>query len=235
LLGAIGVPATDHGRWSAFRACLLELERPAGVEIVECHGASEAQNRHVIIERVLGQGAEWIFWLDDDLLFRPDVLVKTLTRQAETGADVLIGLSLFRRVQEGAFWPIWSLQGPNDDRVLWQQVTEIQTGPNGLMRLGAGTNGGMLVQRRVYEAIGQPYARTLPDDPFHPSVDIDICWRAQRAGFEVWGDPSIRYGHMTHVAVWPHEVEGQWTAVLARGFTPFIAMPVPVPAVGSAG
>lgn len=227
--GVIGIPSTDHGRWSAFRPCLEQLIRPDGVVVKECHGAAEPENRHRIVEWALAQGADWIFWLDDDLLFRPDALVKTLASQARSGADVLIGLSLQRNPVEGQYRPLWSTAGPESGR-LWQPIEAIETGPHGLMRIAAGTNGGMLVQRRVYEAIGAPYSRKLPDDPFQPSTDIDLCWRATRAGLSVWGDPAIRYGHITHLALWPHQTPaGDWQTVIARGFEPIVVQPWAVP------
>ncbi len=220
LAGVIGVPATEHGRWSAFRACLTDLEKPPGWVVKECHGASEPRNRHEITVWALERGAEWIFWLDDDLLFYPTVLLKTLARQQ----PVVIGLSLFRRPTDGQFHPIWSHAGPNDGP-LWEQVRTIRPGPNGLMRIGAGSNGGLLVHRSVFEAIGQPYWRKHPDDPFETSTDIDFCWRAQRAGFTVWGDPSVTYGHIAHLAVWPYQQAGQWHTVIARGFEPALVVP----------
>jgi len=223
--GVIGVPATVHSRWSAFRPCLEALERPPGTVVKEAHGSSEAENRHRITAWALEQGAEWIFWLDDDLLFRPDVLVRTLARSQA----IVLGLSLFRRPEDGQFWPIWSHAGPDSGR-LWDQVRTIRPEPHGLMRLGGGGAGGLLTRTEVFRAIGEPYWRKHPDDVFETSADIDFLWRAQRAGFTVWGDPDVRYGHLTSMAIWPHHTaEHGWSTIFARGFEPFAAQDWSIP------
>ena len=35
--------------------------------------------------------------------------------------------------------------------------------------------------------------------------DLAFCWRAKKAGAEIWCEPTARTGHITHVPIWPGE------------------------------
>ena len=100
MAGVIGVPCGEQGRWSAFWGHLCDLERPPGTRVIPGRGSSVAANRNLIARMALDVGAEWVFWLDDDLVFRPDTLLRLLRHDV----PVVVGLSVQRHAD---FEPLW--------------------------------------------------------------------------------------------------------------------------------
>jgi hypothetical protein len=226
--GVIGVPCRLQGRWSPFWSCLNRLERPANVWIEPNYDNSVAKSRNLITQTALELGAEWIFWLDDDLLFPADVLINILKRPE----SIVIGLTMMRMQLTGQFRPIWSnmpIQMVNGEPI-WTPVETIETGSNGLMRLTSGTGGGVLMQTEIFHHLPQPWWRIgqLVPDMFWE--DIWFYEQAARAGIPIWGDPSVRFGHMSDLTIWPHQdASGQWSTVLANGFDGFLQQPWTTP------
>jgi len=194
---------------------------------------SVAKARNTIAAEALRQGADWIWWLDDDLIFRPETLLKALERPEE----IVIGLSLSRTKIGGDFRPIWSNVEMQGDR--WFPVTQIVREANGLMRLTHGTAGGVLMHRPAFECVEAmtPNTRGLDKDgqirpvwwamgQLVPDMfweDIHFYDKLRAAGFDIWGDPEVKFGHDTKMTIWPYEApDGQWHTVLAHGFEPWI-------------
>jgi hypothetical protein len=55
--------------------------------------------------------------------------------------------------------------------------------------------------------------------------DLWFCQRLTDVGVQLWGDPTVRFGHLGSIEVWPHEANGQWSKVLAVNGVPFVALP----------
>jgi GT2 family glycosyltransferase len=215
MVGAIGVPCAEQARWSSFWGCLEELVRPPGWAVVPVRGSSVAANRNLIAKIALERGAEWVFWLDDDLVFKPDVLMKLLARHCEA----VVGLSL-RRVPP--FEPLWFTEN------VPEQAYMLKTLPadDALVPIAAGTSGGLLTSRRVLEAVGHPWW-TLGQFAGREDEwcdDMDFCRRLTRAGVQLYGDPSTHFGHIMNCDVWPYK-NGTWNRALARNGQAFAVIP----------
>jgi GT2 family glycosyltransferase len=189
---------------------------------------SVAQARNQIAEEALHAGCEWIFWLDDDLLFAKDVLTKLLRRPEA----IVIGMTLMRCTRDGTFRPIWSntkVERVPGRKVLWEAVNGIETGPNGLMALQSGTGGGVLTRREVFEKVPAPWWQMGQHDPEMFWEDIFFYEQATAAGVPVWGDPSVRFGHYSPTVLWPNQrADGTWSTVVAHGFEGFLEQPWPM-------
>jgi Glycosyl transferase family 2 len=218
----IGIPCREFGRSSIFTECLEYLERPPRTKILWGRDNSVARARNTIAKEALRQGASAIWWLDDDLLFQPDALIKALRRPEA----IVIGLTLGRFPMGGDFRPIWSDVPMQGD--CWFPVTTIEVGPNGLMPLVSGTGGGVLTRREVFEVCPAPWWQ-IGQNEAAPDMfweDIFFYDLARAHGFQVWGDPEVKFGHDTSVTVWPYQdPDGRWSTVLARGFEPMIMHP----------
>ena len=232
--GLIGVPCREQGRWTPFWQCLDRLERPGApgewrLEVQPNNSVAYARN--VIAQKALDEERDWVFFLDDDLEFSPDVLLKLLERDE----DIVIGLSMSRFRRDGAAHcahkPLWSNR-PLDwsnGHPIWTPIDAIALGPNGLMPLTSGTGGGVLIRTSVF--------RTLPPlwwtiGQIRADCYFEDIWFYQRcveAGIPIWGDPTVRFGHIHHVTLWPHQdADGTWSTVVADGFTGFLKQPWPV-------
>lgn len=68
--------------------------------------------------------------------------------------------------------------------------------PDSLVRCDVLATGCMLISRRVFEALPDPWFRCWEGTA--GGEDFDFCEDARRAGFEVWGDFSVQCGHEIH-------------------------------------
>jgi hypothetical protein len=215
--GVIGIPCAEQGRWSAFWGSLCDLERPSGWKVVPGRGSSVASNRNLIVRRALHLGAEHVFFLDDDLVFNPKVLLRLLDRDV----DAVVGLTLRR---QPPFEPIWFHTNlPRQDCMVRVLPTD-----GALMPLAAATSGGLLVKTDVFRRIEPPWWTLGQFDGRRDEWcdDLDFCRKLEAAGVPLYGDPTVRFEHITNVNVVPHFQDGRWMVVLARGGTPIVAMPV---------
>jgi hypothetical protein len=214
--GLVVIPCAEQGRWSAFWTCVTGLELPAGWSVLPVRGSSPASNANLGVRTALERGAEAVFLLDDDLLFASDVLVRLLARQVEA----VVGLSLLRRPPLS---PIWMHTNAPD------LGNFIETAPRtaDLIPLAAGTVGGLLVRAEVLRWIDYPWFTLgqVGDQQDQWNNDLWFCQRLTDVGVQLWGDPTVRFGHLGSMEVWPHEANGQWSKVLAVNGVPFVALP----------
>jgi succinoglycan biosynthesis protein ExoM len=135
-------------------------------------GIPFARNRAV--STALAHGADFIAFIDDDDLPRPDWLVRLVERQRTTGADLVAGrwqlpekLSIPKSLRAIEF-----LRPPESYRMnRWGT-------PFGV---GAGN---VLIGRRVVKAIGQAGPIFRPEFALTGSEDTDFFIRARAAGFK---------------------------------------------------
>lgn len=228
LRGAIGVPCREQGRWTTFWECVQRLRVPSGVQLVDPivrYDNSVARARNKIATEALAQDLDFVFWLDDDMLFGRDVLARLLSKPE----DIIIGLTLSRCLIDGnSFRPIWS--DTEMVKTEWVPVSEIKTGPNGLMPLLSGTGGGVLTRMGVFKLVSAPWWTIGQVDPEMFWEDIVFYQKMREAGVKIWGDPSVRFGHYQPSVVWPNQrPDGTWSTVLAHGFEGFLEQPWAVP------
>ena len=222
--GAVGVPCREQGRWTTFWECVQRLTVPPTVELlppIVRYDNSVARARNKIATYALEQDLDFVFWLDDDMLFNKHVLTNLLARPE----DIVIGLTLSRCHIDGVtFRPIWSDQEMQGDE--WVPVTEIKTGANGLMPLLSGTGGGVLTRMGVFKLVEPPWwtiGEVVPDMFWE---DIVFYRKMRAAGVKIWGDPSVRFGHYQPTVLWPNQrPDGSWSTAIAHGFVPFMELP----------
>jgi hypothetical protein len=92
--------------------------------------------------------------------------------------------------------------------------------PPGLHEVRLLGTSGMLVRRRVFEALDPPYFRaSLSNDAGLIGEDFDFCERARAAGFRIFADTSIAFGHITAATMVPvfDEAAGEWTIEVSLG------------------
>jgi succinoglycan biosynthesis protein ExoM len=136
-------------------------------------GISFARNHAV--STALAHGADFIAFIDDDDLPRPDWLVRLVDRQRITGADLVVG--------------IWQLP---DELSIPKSLQGIRIfNPVEIDRLNrwgfppwAGA-GNVLISRRVVEHLGQAEPIFRPEFALAGGEDTDLFIRARVAGFSV--------------------------------------------------
>ena len=150
-----------------------------------------AEARNEIVQYALDQGANYIYWLDDDVIPPPDAFLKMFMAQKD--------------IVNGVYWsksnppmPLMfrnHLEGPYLD---WHvgDFIEVDAAGNGLTLVRTD------VYRTISEKIGGPWYSTDYTSFKNATVssannteDLYFYWKARNAGFKVWVDTSIQAYH----------------------------------------
>lgn len=192
----IAVPCMDQIP-ARFAQSLAMLQRPEGCEIIVGFqvGSLVYSSRNTLAKNAVKEEADYVLWLDSDMVFPPDFLIRMLAVLKEKKLDFLSAL-YFRR-------------NPPYSPVLFDLLDVTETGCdfNGLEKVpeeifevkGCGF-GGVLMDTSVIIDVAAKYGRMF--DPF-PGVgeDLSFCWRARECGYTLYCDPSFKMGHVGYAVI----------------------------------
>jgi ubiquinone/menaquinone biosynthesis C-methylase UbiE len=147
-----------------------------------------ADARNEIVEFALSQGANYIFWLDDDVIAPGDAFLKLYRHNKDIINGVYWSKSnppmplLFRGHLSGPYWD-WHF--------------------GDLIEIDAAGNGLTLVKTDVYRKIGEPwysvnyhsFPGVTEGMPSSNTEDLYFYWKAKKAGYKVWADTTIQAFH----------------------------------------
>lgn len=150
-----------------------------------------AEARNEIVEFALQQGANYIYWLDDDVIAPPDAFLKLYNQQKDIINGVYWSKSnppmplLFRGHLEGPYWD-WHVG----------DLIEIDAAGSGLTLVKTD------VYRTISKTVGGPWYSTqygsfvgVKESPYNNTEDLYFYWKARKAGFQVWADTSVQAFH----------------------------------------
>lgn len=188
--GTVAVTAAETGRYTRFSISMQGLEIPQGSHTKWQLGSDIASARNKACAEVDG---DWVWFIDDDHAFHPDILTRLLNRNV----DIVTPLCL-RRQQP--FLPVPCVEEN------FMDVTRY--GRDELVEVQHAGSSGMLIRRRVLEAVEAPWFELGNG----VSEDVMFCRKAKEAGFQIHVDMGVRLGHITTAVVWPawSEDEDRW-------------------------
>ncbi len=204
--GIAGVLCNDSARYSLFWTCWNQLQIPHAWKQEALIGGDWCGARNALCERTLESDAEYLFFMDDDHAFAPDLLLRLLRWERK----LVTPLCLMRAAP---FAPV-SFTGnlEEGDPPIRQRIELDKHEPEGLVQLTAGGTAGMLIHRDVIEALEPPWF-----EYGFISEDLLFCDKAIAAGFTLHCDMSARLGHITTAVVQPAFYEGEWTTGVQIG------------------
>jgi hypothetical protein len=216
--GLVVIVSSDLGRFTDFNKCLLKLLVPAGSQWEWASGTSIEGNRNLALTKMKDH-CEWIYTIDDDHGFEPDILLRLLDRMTvNPGVDILQGLCQTKKPPYLPYAyrrdPAYHGYGVNYINARWDELP-----PTGISEWDAVGTGGMLIRRSVIDRMKYPWfevGRTFKDAL---GEDLYFCTKAKELGFRVWVDSENRTSHMTTTALSPafDEESGEWITVADMG------------------
>lgn len=232
--GWIAIPSGVSPRFIEFWERLMILTKPSGTGYSRSSSPDNGLNRNNTTKEMLQQSApQWIYYLDDDHEFPADSLLRKLyILEQYPQIDALAGFYtkkyppfksvLFTKV------PPDDLERPSWDRmkqamIVGDQVPDASSRGSsrvpGLLKVAGCGGGGLLVRRRVIEALAQLHPdvhlfETGPKRAYGP--DIGFCMKLRDAGFNLYADLGNPLGHMIGCTITP-----QWDAKLKAWFLIF--------------
>jgi len=160
--------------------------------------------RNTLTETFLKTKTEWLFWMDSDMVFSPDTLIKLFETAEKKDAKLVTGIYYQRK---GMNYPC-----------LWSRGEELDNGDiTGMGSPKSKTNkyvgtfifpykekqepfqvhaagfGCVLVHRSVLEVMPRPWFQFLKGQC---SEDFYFFVNAAELGFKVWADPRINLWHL---------------------------------------
>lgn len=234
----VGVIANDAARFSEFWSCILRLKVPSGSTKEQVIGGDWCNARNELAQRCLDEGYDYLWFMDDDHSFAPDLLQKLLFAAMEYDLPIVNPLCTTRTAP---FHLVTYAANPDPNATARYLPISLEGLPSeGIVELEAGGCAGMLIRRDVLEA-----TRSMWWDPdlggvsdteverldrwfeyTDTSEDIIFCEKAKAAGFKLYADLSCRLGHITTAVVMPGQDEnGNWITGLTVGRDLQLAIP----------
>lgn len=173
-----------------FSASLGRLLRraPVGTNLYTVMGSDREQGRNELVKAMLDNGDDWMLFVDDDHIFEDDLLERLLAHEV----DVVGALYLRRDIP---YTPIcYNVTLPAGK---YMPVRLADHAHDALIKVDAVGTGGMLVRRRVFESMADPWFKRST-----MTEDLIFCEEI-RDTFDIHCDLGTRMGHMTTTAVWP--------------------------------
>lgn len=152
--------------------------------------------RNDLATQSIREDVDYVFWLDSDMVFAPDTLVRMLKTVQENDLDILTGL-YFRRVPP--FSPVLfdRLEIKPNGVCSWSNFKEI---PDHLFEVGGCGFGCVLMSPEVFMSVQSQHGNMfLPIG--NNGEDVAFCWRARTCGYKIYCDPSIICGHVGHTII----------------------------------
>lgn len=197
----IGVPTAEFARHAAFYDHFNALEKPTGTIVTFVHGQSPAKNRNIIVEQAILNDCTHILLLDDDVVVKPDALMKLLRNDV----DAVSGVYLMRNYPHQ---PIIFDYADQEGRCRHHYPEDNK---NGLVEIVASGLGILLLKVDALKRMEQPWFRLGEIEKDHWCDDIGFFKRARDLGIKSYCDLSVLVGHMATVTITPEYIDGKWT------------------------
>lgn len=180
-------------------AALTAISGQYGVNLLgaipKVSGPRIAAARNALVRNFLATDGEWLFMVDDDMVFQSNALAELL-KTADKKERPVVGGFAYAAGRDGYFSTIWTL---DEDR----NPVRVDDYPPGEVLRVVGTGAAcLLVHRKVFEKIEEKYGDT-PWPWFQETSlrghtvgeDFTFCIRVGEAGFPIHVDTSIEFGH----------------------------------------
>jgi hypothetical protein len=180
---AIAVPSGDmvHADFAMAYAQLCMASAGLQPQLITVKSSIVAQARNNGVELARDSGADFIFFLDSDMLFPPTALFRLLLHRKD-----IVGATYTRRV---APFQILGSMLAEQPTVLSGDLLEMQRIPTGCLLINMG----------VFDKLSKPYFRFETDaNGAIVGEDYVFCDRAREAGYRIWCDAvmSREIGHI---------------------------------------
>ncbi len=193
--GVIGIATGSIGRYRTFDKCLYKTDMPEGTKVDWQEGNHISRNYNNMVRTMFAGDYEWLWILGDDHVWHPMLLKALLQRDV----DIVVPLCIRRTMP----WsPVIHEDKSKDFDAVGYDWLE---GKSGLISLAGKTTGnaGMLIKRRVLEAIPEPWFEDGKTGPDLAGCDLWFCQKVLDLGIDLRLDLDNLIGHLTYNAIWP--------------------------------
>ena len=191
----IGVIADHASRYTWFNQSLAALDKPDGTEIEWRTGANRGASRDSLARQCLDDGHDWIFYIDDDSAFPPDVLTRLLAHDQPVVSALI--------VQRGA--PFNPTAYATYSHGQFQPLDLASVGHDNLVLCAGVGSGGLLVRSWVLRELDDGKPWFLYTEQF--GEDLFFSRKCAEYGVQLLVDTGCRIGHIMPAAIFAADTE----------------------------
>ena len=193
----IAVPSMDM--LPALFCQSLALLKRSGDTMVGFEVGSLVYNaRNNLARQAIQAEADWVLWLDSDMVFSPDLLQRMMKVCTEYDIDFLTAVC-FRRKPPYSPCLFDKLERLPDDK--GASYTALMSVPDGRFQVGGCGFAGVLMSTDVLMSVAAKFNGRMFDPLPGFGEDVSFCWRARQCGYEIWADSDIEMGHVGNCVV----------------------------------
>lgn len=188
----IAVPCFDHVDVD-FAQSLVSLDTAdigGKVSIAFLPGSLIYVARDMLADQAIAMDADYVLWLDSDVVFTPDLLHNLLAHDV----DFVTGMYFERRPPFGPV--LYKKIRYGETPAEYEAEKYLDYPQKELFEIDACGFGAVLVRTQVIKDVRERYYHAFaPQQGF--GEDISFCIRAKNVGYKLWCDSSIQLGHVT--------------------------------------
>ena len=189
----IAVPCMDQVP-APFCQSLAMLRKVGDCVLSMQMGSLIYTSRNTLATRAIQTEADYVLWLDSDMVFEPDLLERLMKTLTENDLDIVTGL-YFRRVQPYSPVLFKDMTLIRDTFFEWSEFKEV---PSDLFEVAGCGFGCVLMKTDAFFDVQSKFGNMFAPIG-NTGEDLAFCWRARECGYKVWCDPSIICGHVGYV------------------------------------
>lgn len=190
----IAVPCMDQVP-APFCQSLAMLKKVGDCVLAMQMGSLIYTSRNNLASKAIQSEADYVFWLDSDMAFEPDTLIRMMDVLQKNDLDILTGL-YFRRVKPYTpvlFDKLEKREG--EENFDWSEFLDI---PDHLFEVGGCGFGCVMMKTDPFLDVQSKFGNMF--GPIgNTGEDLAFCWRARQCGFKIWCDPTIICGHVGYM------------------------------------
>jgi hypothetical protein len=200
-VGTIAIPVRDHINAATMTSWFMTdytfLPNGANVSRFILQGNILTLQRNEAVQRMNG---DWLLFIDDDMVWQPDVVGRLIASREEHDLD-MVGALCFRR--SDPYQPtLYMREEPTKGAYNF-----LETWDDDLVEVDATGLAFLLIHKRVFEAIAASPMPPLDQRVGGPppnffrwegalGEDLRFCQDAKAAGMRIWVDTRIEVGHI---------------------------------------
>lgn len=154
-------------------------------------------SRNSLATAAFKMDADYVLWLDSDMVFPQDYLLRMMQTLKDNDLDFLTGLYFRRTIP---YSPVLfekletfeDLSGCN-----WKEFEDI---PKELFEVAGCGFGAVLIKTDVLFDVQAKYG-TMFNPVSGLGEDVAFCWRARQMDYKIYCDPTIELGHVGYSVV----------------------------------
>lgn len=188
----IAVPCMDQVP-ALFAQSLALLKRETDCLVGFQIGSLVYDARNKLATAAIKAAADYVMWIDSDMTFEPNTLIRMLKEVQEKKIDFLAGL-YFRRK-------------PPYSTVMYDKLDKLPDGsgctytllesiPEGTFEVGGVGLAGVLMSTDVLMSVSAKFGGRMFDPVHGMGEDLAFCWRARQCGYKIFVDSTIEFGHV---------------------------------------